>query len=1216
MSDSSVTSTTTSQNTALQVMTALTSFISLVAIFPHAKKIYFGGENQKHLIAQQYFGVLLIMNGITAVMYGIGRFAMLSYGFCQFQAFVVQTGGVAIQIFEAYIAVKMYYLIVKRTSPEKLLLTLKRDVIITYIFTGCFALIFLFTNQFGAGDGAPWCWIIGSDVTRIDALYVSLIISYVVSWVAYAYIGYSIKGSDDENLAEAEIQVKNKLESYHRVYMFCWSWGLLNVIVSSSTKRPCFATQLLLAIFQPMQGFLNAMVYTNVFTNVYKKYFASITDSFMKEKSLIFQKNILVDQAGVLHVDRKSIAGRMSIAGDMDISAAAMLTRSQLAEIFAMEKSFAPDTTVWDKRGGSPLTERERLQETNLGSTQYKPKFYSIFTSTFNLGEAKAASLHTNLADWLPPHYDIYAIGMQEALDLPSLRDIMWNHLGGPTQYVMFKEEIGSDNTSLGYHGYIAMTVFVRKGDVDCGNVREVVTGSKSLATGRNLGIAKATNKGAIGIPFQIHDTSITFVTAHLPSDNKGVRKLLARNKSSQDVLSQLILAPADLGWSAHKQTDHFIFTGDLNYRIFNESFAGGGQVCEDVSRAAKVEKEYINQRISLPTGTWREKRALLLRNIKHDANTPTAQEVAVLLSAQKGAAAEWSHVLKADELKQAMSSGAVFSGFEEPLIAFAPSYKRKVGHLPGCGDYTNPIIVFDGFSNTEGMESDESKGVGVDEESNGESPRRERANIRSMKEVSDNKKKMRPPSYTDRILVHSLPNRTRRLSLQAYDITEAMLVSDHRPVSMAMSLEVNSAVIYPVNFVDKLDEKNVDKALGTTIIGKERYYLFELNITDLKILLLAEQQDKKDTGDDVSDSNAAGGADAASRLSTPNRALDTLTDLEGNEFAHVKNPMMNESNLQKLNYTGSDVASPSGKMEDIPIQEDSVSALPIRGSKSKRPISGIQQLEYASSTDQLDDVLIQEDAISALPQLPKKPVKPAKQGRRSSVAAAIKYLLQGDQPKKTGPAPINVSRVKVTFPLPGKDPLQPFRRIHEIAKAFELEKKSILDSFQEVARNVWDKKYTKEQLDSVQTDYSSLINSVSEFSILKCEHNTNLAMSEQGNDIEAGNNGSKASLEVELHSDTLSCAPMRLMGCIVPELGTHVLIALANAAGETQGEITISLSHLVDLKSNSSKSAYFGNIPVSRGGELRGKASGKFSLSLLTIVSTSDNPAMAKMLV
>jgi hypothetical protein len=57
-------------------------------------------------------------------------------------------------------------------------------------------------------------------------------------------------------------------------------------------------------------------------------------------------------------------------------------------------------------------------------------------------------------------------------------------------------------------------------------------------------------------------------------------------------------------------------------------------------------------------------------------------------------------------------------------------------------------------------------------------------------------KSKLRPPSYTDRILVHSL--REEKLSIDAYGFCDSIRCSDHRPVSSTMTLTVSVQPISP----------------------------------------------------------------------------------------------------------------------------------------------------------------------------------------------------------------------------------------------------------------------------------------------------------------------------------------------------------------------------------------------------------------------------------
>jgi hypothetical protein len=199
--------------------------------------------------------------------------------------------------------------------------------------------------------------------------------------------------------------------------------------------------------------------------------------------------------------------------------------------------------------------------------------------------------------------------------------------------------------------------------------------------------------------------------------------------------------------------------------------------------------------------------------------------------------------VLRADELRAIMADGDAFSGFEEPMPCFPPSYKRKKGDRDGdCGDYTgmlrrcslcvvpsmvpmlwgvtlvqlvrcvhallsahlrcskssvsplctvfainafvlwhsaDPLQIIQGFTNTgEVQELDVSRLSEVEVQ-------------QARQKVAA--KKLRPPSYTDRVLIHSLPDRQDRLTVQSYDFCDQLRVSDHRAVSMVARLEVSN---------------------------------------------------------------------------------------------------------------------------------------------------------------------------------------------------------------------------------------------------------------------------------------------------------------------------------------------------------------------------------------------------------------------------------------
>lgn len=516
----------------------------------------------------------------------------------------------------------------------------------------------------------------------------------------------------------------------------------------------------------------------------------------------------------------------------------------------------------------------------NVTASGYAPQSYSIFVTTFNMGEAKLASFNSTLGDWILRGHDIYSIGVQECLDLASVREAIHSHLGGPDEYKMFSTEIGSDNTNFGYHGFIALTVFVRTSDFNSGYVRETIRSTSAMATGQNLIITTAQNKGAVGIPFQIHDTSVAFLASHLPSDQKGVSKLAKRNNAASTILKEVVLAPEDVDFDMHLQHDHVFFTGDLNYRMNQE--ADGGYLSSIID-ACRTEKSELGD-----DPQWLARKYSLLRSPKgDDPMYPKSTERNLILAAKARSSEQWIKILEYDELRLGIQQGDVFSCFDEELPAFPPTYKRmkaEKGSDGGCGDYSDLNEFMHGFSHT-GADGDKERSDTASDDkdrvsgrfqfpllSDGESRLSSRGNLKDIEangtveltptDVEDSrgpkgdksKKNLRPPSYTDRILIHSLTDRQAKLNVIAYDFCDLVRASDHRPVSMVCHLEVNAAVIFPTNFAQPLTMEELrglqdDPNLTTnpmavnnvmhTVVGSDKLYLFELCISHLSVDLI-----------------------------------------------------------------------------------------------------------------------------------------------------------------------------------------------------------------------------------------------------------------------------------------------------------------------------------------------------------------------------------------
>jgi len=117
--------------------------------------------------------------------------------------------------------------------------------------------------------------------------------------------------------------------------------------------------------------------------------------------------------------------------------------------------------------------------------------------------------------------------------------------------------------------------------------------------------------------------------------------------------------------------------------------------------------------------------------------------------------------VLRADELLSALEAGETLHGFREAAIpTFLPSYRRVAGE-PGR--------------------------LTKDELAAGSLPPERLRQLYTLAAASDGTE--RTPSYTDRVLLHSLPGMRPSLLCMGYTSGEHMIISDHRPVGADLEL-------------------------------------------------------------------------------------------------------------------------------------------------------------------------------------------------------------------------------------------------------------------------------------------------------------------------------------------------------------------------------------------------------------------------------------------
>lgn len=226
-------------------------------------------------------------------------------------------------------------------------------------------------------------------------------------------------------------------------------------------------------------------------------------------------------------------------------------------------------------------------------------------------------------------------IGVQECMDLADLQSKVLHYLmtNSAIKYVHYSCEIGKRATALGYHGYIALSIFVRESAVISGRFKmpsRTSGGSKSaqeVFRGKSLLVfGRASNKGAVGMSFRYDDTSFAFVTCHLASDSSSSgrkkaskhqraanggsgghgrqrtktdesmnavadeledelassradlgnqhqpSKVHRRNQDAMEILQQLYLDEEDHGFGFPHLHHHSFILGDFNYRMSRQS--------------------------------------------------------------------------------------------------------------------------------------------------------------------------------------------------------------------------------------------------------------------------------------------------------------------------------------------------------------------------------------------------------------------------------------------------------------------------------------------------------------------------------------------------------------------------------------------------------------------------------------------------------------------
>jgi len=260
--------------------------------------------------------------------------------------------------------------------------------------------------------------------------------------------------------------------------------------------------------------------------------------------------------------------------------------------------------------------------------------------------------------------------------------------------------------------GQMRLYVFVRS-DV-CKYVSDITWGAENTGVG---GIGS--NKGGIMAALTIHDTRVSFLTAHLAA-HEGEAKYNARCANVREILNSVRLEKAKhLREYDPTMVSHYCFAmGDLNFRTNFD---------DEILKDSHIENSTSEGESEIESQSTVQKRRFRYQSSMADDDIMKQRNLAMghKLAANK----DWETLYAADELMKGIRQGEVFHGFVTPRCNFNPTFKVT----------------------------------------------------KDMREYKYNPK--RTPSYTDRILYKTCDGYESRISTDAYHPCADFITSDHKPI-------------------------------------------------------------------------------------------------------------------------------------------------------------------------------------------------------------------------------------------------------------------------------------------------------------------------------------------------------------------------------------------------------------------------------------------------
>jgi hypothetical protein len=315
-------------------------------------------------------------------------------------------------------------------------------------------------------------------------------------------------------------------------------------------------------------------------------------------------------------------------------------------------------------------------------------------------------------------------------------------------------------------------------------------------------------NKGGICLSMKLWGTLISFVSCHLTA-HEGVQNCFLRNESIKEILGGIRVgkSPYDIVNTSH----HIIWMGDMNYRTtFSMENPGDltksntGLVVDDEMLKEAAEADDDDDPV-----------------FESEDRSAKFKQVYDYIERER-----WAKLLQFDELNREIRDGRVLNGFTALQPGFPPTFKRKRKIGIETADVSETISVKD-IALQEMLKAEAERSA--EEESNAWTDRasayteelglgsRQSSRRRASSAANDHKikeyhvytegsrraaegfedrivqnfyDKKRIPSYTDRILHHSMPGFRENLKAGHFESCEAVTSSDHKPVRAHFTLK------------------------------------------------------------------------------------------------------------------------------------------------------------------------------------------------------------------------------------------------------------------------------------------------------------------------------------------------------------------------------------------------------------------------------------------